>query len=403
MAAKATDQAPVEAIADSEDLLMEILSRLPVKYLLRFKSVSKQWLNLISDRRFSLFHSQRHPNPPSSALFFNHSLCSSWSSTFEFIPLQNHHQVTDSPPFLSLFNSSSMAILQSTNGLVLCKSVSQSDLAYYIFNPTINQISQLPFPNASILLGNQSISVVGLNLAFDPSTSADYKVICVWKDNSCSYIHEIPHGINVYSPAIGEWKRSVNFFTPPFDMEFERGVYWNGNVLWLSHTEKTLCYDVQNECLKPLPLPPPSEGAYIGRFRYFGESRGHLHLVEIRTNCVSEFDILELDGDYMCWSVKYRVNLDVLGSEFPEMFQDCGDRFGRRFRFYAFSILGVIHGEEEGDSVLVVSIPGKILSYNFRTGITRSLCDVIDHSDKWLPFKGYNAYQYTPSLYRVEW
>ncbi|GAB4855312.1 hypothetical protein Ancab_023931 [Ancistrocladus abbreviatus] len=393
MAAKATDQSPVEAIADSEDLLTEILSRLPVKHLLRFKSVSKQWLNLISDRRFSLFHSQRHPNPPSSALFFNHSLCSSWSSTFKFIPLQNHHQVTDSPPFLSLFNSSSMAILQSTNGLVLCKSVSKSDLAYYIFNPTINQISQLPFPNASISLGNQSISIVGLNLAFDPSTSADYKVICVWKDNSCSYIHQVPHGINVYSPAIGEWKRSVDFFTPPFDMEFERGVYWNGSVLWLSHTEKTLFYDVENECLKPLSLPPPIEGAYIGRFRYFGESRGHLHLVEIRTNCVSEFDVLELDGSILTfWVLNFLKCFRIVA---------IGLVVGSDFMRSRFSVSSM--GKKRGDSVLVVSIPGKILSYNFRTGITMLLCDVIDHSDKWLPFKGYNAYQYTPSLYRVEW
>ncbi|GAB4836116.1 hypothetical protein Ancab_001033 [Ancistrocladus abbreviatus] len=390
MAAKSTDQSSFEAIAGNEDLLTEILYRLPAKCLLRLKSVSKQWLNLISSPGFSLLHSRRHPNPPCSALFFNHSLSastSSLSSNFDFIPLQ-HHPAINSPPFLSRFTSSSISILQSSNGLLLCKSVSQSKLTYYVCNPTINQISQLPFPIAGTKLGSQSISIVGLNLAFDPSRSSDYKVICVWKDNSCGYIDEIYHGIDVYSPVIGEWRPSVDFFTPLFDIEFDRGVFCNGNIHWLSNTENTIFYDVENECLKPLTLPPAVEGAYLGRFRYFGESRGHLHLVDIPRNSVSEFDVLVLDGDHMCWTVKYRV-------------QDCRDRFGLRFRFYAFSILGIVRGEEDEDSVLILSTPGKVLSYNFGTMITRSLYDVIDHADKWLPFKGYDAYQYIPTLYCV--
>ncbi|GAB2231284.1 hypothetical protein Droror1_Dr00027573 [Drosera rotundifolia] len=108
-------------------------------------------------------------------------------------------------------------------------------------------------------------------------------------------------------------------------MEFERGVCWNGIVHLLSHTETTLYFDVEKECLRLLALPPTLVGAYIGRLRYFRVSRGHLHLIEIRTNCYPRLVVMELDGDDMCWFPKYRVDLDVVGCEFTEMFQDSKD------------------------------------------------------------------------------
>ncbi|KAL7224691.1 hypothetical protein ACSBR1_026050 [Camellia fascicularis] len=56
------------AIAENSDLNTQILVRLPVKPLTQFKSVSKQWLSLISDSQFSLHHSRRN-RKPTSALF----------------------------------------------------------------------------------------------------------------------------------------------------------------------------------------------------------------------------------------------------------------------------------------------------------------------------------------------
>lgn len=241
--------------------------------------------------------------------------------------------------------------------------------------------------------------MIGVNLAFDPEKFDRYKIICVWKSDS----DEIQYGIDVYSPETGQWRRTIDCYseTLAFDLEFERGVYCDGKIHWLSHTECSSFFDLETEKIKPLPLPPPLEGVYIERFRYLGESMGNLHLVEIRTNSVSEFNVLELEKETLIWSVKYRVNLDVVGRQFDEMFQNYNDRFGRRFRFYAFSILAVVRAEREEDTALVLSIPGKVISYNFETGFTDLLCEVGDQTDKWLPFKGYNAYQFLESLYCI--
>lgn len=213
----------------------------------------------------------------------------------------------------------------------------------------------------------------------------------------------------MYSSSTKNWRNGVvEFSRIPFDVEFDRGVYWEGRIHWLSHTESTIFFDFEDESLQSLLLPKAIPGSYIDRFRYFGESCGHLHLIEIRTNCVQEFDILELDSKNKTeWLVKYRVNLDVLGRGFEyEMFQDHRDRFGRGFRFYAFSVLAVVRDKvgddcdgDGDDSRLVISIPGKVISYHLRSNVSTLVCNMIDESDKLFPFRGRNAFQYIQSLY----
>lgn len=274
----------------------------------------------------------------------------------------------------------------------------------FVCNPTTNQIASINLPVNVIDVDDRPF--LGFNLGFDPARSPYYHVLCV----SASKIEENSYSIDVYSSETQKWrKRVIDPFRTPFDVEFDHGVYWEGRVYWLSHTEMTIFYDFEKECVETLLLPKSINGAYIERFRYFGESCGHLHLIEIRTNCVPEFDVLELDRKTKVeWFVKYRVNLDALGRGFEtEMFQDHSDRFGRRLRFYAFSILAVAREnvgddiDNEDDSALVISIPGKVISYNFRTKVSKLLCNVVDESDKLFPFRGFNAFQFIESIYCV--
>ncbi|KAL2942794.1 hypothetical protein RDABS01_031143, partial [Bienertia sinuspersici] len=244
---------------------------------------------------------------------------------------------------------------------------------------------------------------VGFNLAFDPAKSPHFQVVRV----SDLKIEDNLYSIDAYSSSTKEWRNGViDPFRVPFDVEFDHGVYWEGRIHWLSHTGSTIFFDFEKECIESLMLPKAIEGSYIERFRYFGESCGHLHLIEIRTNCVQEFDVLELNTENKIeWLVKYRVNLDVLGLGFEsEMFQDHSDRFGRGFRFYAFSVLAVVRTktrDDEDDSALIISIPGKVISYSFTTKLSRLMCNMVDESDKLFPFRGHNAFQFIESLYSI--
>ncbi|KAK9732958.1 hypothetical protein RND81_04G034200 [Saponaria officinalis] len=450
-------------VGSNDDLLTEILSHLQVKPLLRFKSVNKQWHSTISHPSFSLLHSLRHPHPPPSALYLLLHLPSSFPG-FTSISLSSLRRPPPLPP-------PPFDIVQSSNGLFLSLSPLPSPyLHVLVSNPTTRSNTRIflgsknPIsgsnPSSQALSGSgqgsdrfvgsglglsqvqltgsvqdqvqaggsgqgqvevdgsiwwkvrlagsgqEQMQVVGVSLGFDPGRWAHYYVIRVFRNGSDRFL------MDVYDSGTGMWRDATVYLDEaPFDTEFDRGVYWEGRVFWLSHTGNMVYYDIENDVIGKLVLPKVFEqGSYLERFRYFGESCGHLHLIEIRTNCVREFDVLELEeteGGNLEWFVKYRVDLDLVGCEFEDdMFQDGVDRFGRRLRFYAFSILAVIrgiadegNGDDEGFAELVLSIPGKVISYNFEKKISRLMCNVVDESDKWFPFRGYNAFQFIESLY----
>ena len=70
MTMPAQSSSPADTVAYVDDLLTEILLRLPVKSLLRFKSVSKHWYFLITSPNFKLLRS-RNRNPPSGMFVSN--------------------------------------------------------------------------------------------------------------------------------------------------------------------------------------------------------------------------------------------------------------------------------------------------------------------------------------------
>ncbi|XP_022958240.1 F-box protein At5g07610-like [Cucurbita moschata] len=134
-----------ESLANNDDLLVEILVRLPIPSLLRFKSVSKRWFSLISDPDFSHRRITFYPPTP-SGIFLSRPYTFSVSPGFDFVVLRpNPPQV----PFESLEPSvpkRRIEILQSCNGLLLRCSNGRSyrKNTYYVYNPTTKQYTTFP-------------------------------------------------------------------------------------------------------------------------------------------------------------------------------------------------------------------------------------------------------------------
>lgn len=64
---------------------------------------------------------------------------------------------------------------------------------------------------------------------------------------------------------------------------------------------------------------PPIQGDGLERnIMYFGQSDGHLHLVDylFSDGGLSGFDIFEVERDYSLWFVRYHVNLNVIAAQF---------------------------------------------------------------------------------------
>ncbi|XP_074362757.1 F-box protein At5g07610-like [Apium graveolens] len=362
-------------VVSNEDLLIQILLHVPIRTLMGFKSVSKQWLSLITNPRFVRL---RNPLPSAASLFFASSFCRS-NPDYQFIPLG----VTDGSPtpfktldFVHDPLGSGISVLQSCNGLLLCASYRAREFKrrYYVYNPTTKRVATLPQ-----IRREYAKEVCGMSLAFDPIKSPHYKVICVRHSELIRQLFQI----EIYSSETLLWRVSGQPFAAPIRTSFQNCTYWNGSVHWwrgsadcwnlFTHIYREeqygLYFKVDEERLEQLPMPMRhilpatlNENPYFA-VSYIGESEGHWHIVEelpkLRPNSHFTwlFNVYEVARDYSGWFVKYQVDLNAISSVFPEII-----KYGyNRCSGYTLNILSVVRSgkeEEEDGSFLVVEIPG---------------------------------------------
>ncbi|XP_052180730.1 F-box protein At5g07610-like [Diospyros lotus] len=385
------------AIDGNDDLITEILRRLPAKSLLRFRSVSKRWFSLISHPDFTVLWTKSNCNSTSG--LFLRSLSHSSTPTFHYIPLNSPNP--NQPNFTSLDfvpdQPQGIDIIQSCNGLLLCSAfrLRHHSCSYYVYNPTTHKFIALPNPRP---FGFENRIVRGVSLAFDPSESAHYKVVCIFSHSS---LLRGTYWVQIYSSETRSWELYDDLVLGPFDMVFDSGVFWNHAIHWLSRESDTsFCFDVDGECPQTTPMPPLKEGEKERNFGYFGESRGHLHLVLSCGSQTALVDVFEMATDYSKWCLIYRVDFDAVLTSFLEKQLD----FSVPLDYCKFSVLTVLSGVSEDDLVLVVYIPGKAISYNLKDKYLEKLSDLRMHSNdeyissncRWVV-----AHQYVESLFSV--
>ncbi|GMJ00167.1 hypothetical protein like AT5G07610 [Hibiscus trionum] len=379
-------------IASNDDILTLILHRLPLKSLLKFKTVSKHWLSLITDPRFR----PKHSSTTISGLFLRR-LSGRTNPKFDFVNLGPHRSRA---PFRSLtfvYDPLGIKILQSCNGLLLCCSIRANiqRTTYFVYNPTTKHYTVLPSPT----LGSSRNYAFGVSLAFDPLKSSHYKVICIMNSDP-----DLPEHcrVQIYSSETGPWRPSGRPFVAPSNVQFKNGVFWNGAIHWLSDWGDSLCFEVEEEKMRDIPMPSVVNED-LKPYRYFGESGGHLHLVE---TCGTEnllFDVFEMERDYSGWFVKYRVDLNPVAVSFPEMVRGYVDPID--LQFYAFSILCVVRDGTDEGSFMVLHLPNKAIRYNFKDNsfiklhdfaLLRSRAEIV--GDNSLEFEWFDAYQFIESF-----
>ncbi|KAK6790005.1 hypothetical protein RDI58_013805 [Solanum bulbocastanum] len=176
---------------------------------------------------------------------------------------------------------------------------------YYVCNPTTKHYTTLP----KSALETQNSKIHGISLAFDPAKSLHYKVVCV-RDSMSSPQH---YQTEIYSSQTGPWRLSGDPFIA--DVNFSKGVYWNGLIYWINDQGTTIAY--------------------------FGESCGHLHLTKISFYTV-RFDVYEMKRDDSEWFVKYRIDF-----EHPD----------HKLNYCNFTISYLVRGKRKEDAFLVLAAP----------------------------------------------
>ncbi|XP_047057212.1 F-box protein At5g07610-like [Lolium rigidum] len=187
----------------TDDLLLEILSRVPAKSLCRFKCVSSHWLGLID-------HPDHRKNLPQTlaGFFYTRSTVDEWvrglESPVHFASVSGRRRET-SFAFLSNRHPR-LDLLHCCNGLLLgCwydASNQGNEFGYVVFNPANEKWVALPSSDHS--------EFIRPRLGFDPAFSPHFHVF-EWVDEQDfeweSDEREDPDlaGVAVYSSETGEW------------------------------------------------------------------------------------------------------------------------------------------------------------------------------------------------------
>ena len=200
------------------EIIVEILSRLPVKSLLRYKSVCKSWCSLISDPCFIRSHASLSTSDISIA---NHRLvihdvtnkffksCSLYDLLFEKSSNEFEHCFP-----LELTSKPHLQIIGSCNGLLCILKFP----TLIIYNPSTRITSKLPkVPNVSYGMMH--------GFGYDESTD-DYKVVMTNRNN-----------VYIFSLKTGTWKKIGDFlhghlFSNSKTQSCASGMFSNGALHW---------------------------------------------------------------------------------------------------------------------------------------------------------------------------
>ncbi|KAM7492946.1 hypothetical protein LguiB_027555 [Lonicera macranthoides] len=235
-----------------QEIIDEILYRLPVKSLLRFKCVSKRWLSALSDSNFNLYYKK------SSSVFtirLNRNIPSLYyigGDNASFIKAFS----LNLPPFiLEEYNNNNFlwerTISNACNGLVLLR-ISKDSLV--LFNPSTRCYSL----NALTLDCFDSTSTVcytsGIGLCYDANIN-DYKAVII-----INLVYNAPRAF-VSCLKSKRWVEITH--VSPFDLGYLiRGPLVNGHIHWT--TETTIAYfEVTRNTFEPLLSPPDHHQYFI--------------------------------------------------------------------------------------------------------------------------------------------
>ncbi|GJZ56926.1 retrovirus-related pol polyprotein from transposon TNT 1-94, partial [Tanacetum coccineum] len=160
------------AVLSNDDLLIEILLLLPAISLLFYKSISKQWLSVITCPAFTLRLSQKPNVDPPCGLFVWGPKRKIKRNMFEYDFISFDIRIPSK--ISNVFTFSSKApdkILQSCNGLLLCYIKPDK---FFVYSPCVNLFKMLPRPQIYV---QPQITFGGIRLVFDPTKSPHYKVV----------------------------------------------------------------------------------------------------------------------------------------------------------------------------------------------------------------------------------
>lgn len=294
-------------------LIIDILSRLPIKPLLNCKSVCKTWLHLMSDPFFVRLHLERSP----TTLLIQKTPFERKEST-EMLLVEIVEEDISKPFYIEIirlfptknFPDTDVRILNSCNGLLCLYSGDKSDMMVHVCNPVLGEYIDIPVVN--------TVKKFDHHLAFGfSSVSNQYKVLQTFypeKDKTAA-----PCLAEIYTVGTGQWRSIGN---APYRLQsLDANVFLHDSIHWIEYRSNSIgfvsAFDFVSEQFKLVPLPPASQ-IHDGMGRCYPSSVGVIKGCLFMTNgvCIEnekfEIWVMEEYGIKESWTKKFVLsNLEV--------------------------------------------------------------------------------------------
>ncbi|XP_045827513.1 F-box/kelch-repeat protein At3g23880-like [Trifolium pratense] len=245
----------------SHELIIQILLRLPVKSLIRFKCVCKSWLSLISDPHFTNSHFQTTAETHSRRIMFISYSPPLQTRFIDYEPSIHQHTASASlnlnfTPFESYPH---IQIIGSCRGFILfdcyCKQI--HDYIIYIWNPSTGFHKKLPLSPFSFSYDSYAQNFSGFG--YDRLTD-DYLLVSLCLDQNMPNIS--PHLV-FFSFRDNTWKEIKGTHFPYENFSYvdpQVGSLYNEAIHWLAfhhdlQTYVIVAFDLMERKLLDMHLP----------------------------------------------------------------------------------------------------------------------------------------------------
>ncbi|GAU41605.1 hypothetical protein TSUD_196750 [Trifolium subterraneum] len=244
------------------ELIIQILLRLPVKYLIRFKCVCKLWFSLISDSHFANSHFQitAIKHTPKIMFISNSAPHETLSIDFESSPLHyDSSSVSLNPNCMPPFQSyPHIEIKGSCRGFLLLHCYDQHWIYdIYLWNPSTGFHKKIPLSPFSSKLEDNFFYGFG----YDHSTD-DYLLVSMSYDDSDSCVTLLSH-LGFFSLKTNTWKEiedTHDYYIISLE-DVKAGLLFNGTLHWFGYGHDDLeeaviiAFDLRERKLLDIHLP----------------------------------------------------------------------------------------------------------------------------------------------------
>ncbi|GLT54809.1 hypothetical protein SLA2020_279760 [Shorea laevis] len=264
------------------EVVVNILSRLPVKLLMRFRCVSKAWCSLISSPHFIATHLNRSlsnsQHPP--FLFLSHyDNKPNYEDSIHTLLVYPDQEIEQKGDFFAYPSDSIelrgihhsinffLHLVGSSNGLLcLANTVFNNESGLCVlWNPSIQKAISLPKPN----IGFPGCLNQSVGFGYDPMTE-DYKLVRLVYLQGIGRIafNNVPPLVEIYTLRTGIW-RSITAPSPPYLINmWSSSVFVNGAVHWPAHTPRRqgafrnviVWFNMKDEAFGEVGMPKSLQG-----------------------------------------------------------------------------------------------------------------------------------------------